>query len=56
VALLLAYTIGLDKVSVTVVGVLAAVLLFGPNLAYEYSRGSHVGRPQLEQASPGSHS
>ncbi len=36
-ALLLAYTIGLDKASVTAVGVLAAVLLFGLHLAYEYS-------------------
>ncbi len=35
-ALLLAYTIGLDKASVTAVGVLAAVLLFGLHLAYEY--------------------
>jgi hypothetical protein len=52
-ALLLAYTIGLDKASVTAVGVLAAVLLFGLHLAYEYSRGGHLGRPQAEQISPG---
>jgi uncharacterized membrane protein YciS (DUF1049 family) len=52
-ALLLAYTVGLAQASVTAVGVLAAVLLFGLHLAYEHTRGGHVGRPQPEQLSPG---
>jgi len=45
-ALLLAYTIRLDEAVVATVGVLAAVLLFGLHLAYEYWRGGDAVRPQ----------
>jgi hypothetical protein len=54
-AVFLGHTIGLAEVTVTAVGVLAAVLLFGAHLAYEHWRGGIAVGAQPGQV-PTSHS